>query len=165
MNEQQIVDYLKGNFQRGVAFRFMPNEVQRWCMKHAEEDIFFRFDDEHGWGSKQIRIWCLNSAVYALNYDYELKPEFFKPDWVEFELDEDGMFSFEGKRYYYREDDRFETENRDKFKGFGGWLFDDIWRLVLRVGDDDGFMMESYQQGMSVLPSIPVKIKFWRYKK
>lgn len=167
MNEQQIVDYLKENFTRGVAFRFMPNEVQRWCMKHRDEDIFFRFSEEYGWGSKQLKICCLNSSVYALDHDYELKPEFFKQDWVEFEIDENGMFSFEGKRYYYREDARFEIENRDKFKGFGGWLScDGNWRTypaLYREIDDIACYNGSCD--CECEPAVPLKIRFWRLKK
>ena len=30
MKEQEIVDYLKENRTKGVAFGFMPNEVREW---------------------------------------------------------------------------------------------------------------------------------------
>lgn len=93
-----------------------------------------------------------------------IKKETFKPHYQEFKIDEDGYFYFNGRRYYYREDVRFEVENAEKFKGFGGWLYrgGGFWstnamihsgcNLVDRVGDTI----------RDITPAIPTKIRFWR---
>lgn len=177
MNEQQIVEYLKGNFKKGVAFRFMPNEVQRWCNKHREEKIFFMFTDEYGWGSKQIKINCSSSSVYALDYEYEQE---FKPHWEEFEIDCDGYFtektSSDFKRvYYWWNWTEFLDHNSDKYNDFGGWVYE--------VPHSDGEKVEFLVTSPHILergkdlcsftvldgknelkPAYPSKILFWRHK-
>lgn len=187
MTEQEIIKYLKENRTKGVAFNFMPEEVKHWCGYNSADKIFNVYNG-----------LCLEPGsvnrfdgryVYYLSEDYELKHE-FKPDWQEFNIDEDGYFEFEDKRYYYREDARFETENRDKFKGFGGWLYTEggrqIWSMTPRISVRDSDItwsepdINGEHQNGSMTPrsdvawsepdiesksSISTKIRFWRYKK
>ena len=126
------------------------------------------FTNDYGWGSKQIKICCLNSSVYALDYDYELKPEFV-PHWEEFDINENGYFYYEGKEYYYRDDVAFEKRYSDTFKGFGGWLFKDrIWctnpQVKTHVDIEDGSVSDFVSKDDICEPLIPSKIRFWRYK-
>lgn len=138
INEQAIIKYLKENKYKGVAFGFMPQDAKDWCLKHRDDRILDVFDDD-AWIVPDSALLCYSSDIYCLPEDYEQKSQ-FKPYLQEFEIDEDGCFEFEGKHYYYREDARFETENRDRFKGFGGWLCaDGEWRtyqaLYWHIGD------------------------------
>lgn len=128
---------------------------------HRNQPIFMHFTFRR-W-EKFKNISCSIDSLYCLPEDYKSEPG-FKPDWQEFDIDEDGYFKFEGKKYYYREDARFETENRDRFKGFGGWFFDTIWRVTPRVIADDGTILKTFAPDTAVSPTIPTKIKFWRYK-
>lgn len=163
MTENEIISYLKENKNKGVAFDFMPSEVKDWCMARQGEPIFNVYFAD-GWDNTKTGINCCYAGIYALTDDYEPKHE-FKPDWQDFDIDEDGYFQFDGKKYFYRDDARFETENRDKFKGFGGMLFDEVWKLVPRVVDERGFAWEVYKLNEKVCPVTPTKIRFWRYAK
>lgn len=165
INEQAIIKYLKENKYKGVAFGFMPQDVKDWCLKHRFDKFLNVFDDD-AWIVPDSALLCYSSDIYCLPEDYEPKHE-FKHDWEEFKIDEDGYFEFNGKKYYYREDARFETENRDKFKGFGGWLCaDGKWRtypvLYEEIGDNACF---GGVGGCDCEPAVGTKIRFWRYKK
>lgn len=63
MSENEIIEYLKQNKEKGVAPAFMPQEVKDWCKKHQNENI--------------LRIYCVGGwsrfGVYFLSKDY--KPE------------------------------------------------------------------------------------------
>lgn len=169
MNETEIVEYLKENRNKGIAFDFMPNEVRNWCSEHRDEEIFSIFHHSN-WNGK-CGICCRDNAIYCLVEDYEQKPQ-FKPYLQEFEIDEDGYFYFNDKRYYYREDARFETENRDKFRGFGGWLYErkdfELWTTTphLLYGGHlyDSFIRSDQNAYDERTVPIPIKICFWRYK-
>lgn len=165
MNEQDIIRYLKENKTKGVAFGFMPREVGIWCCEHRNEEIFHIYLS--GWSDK-CGIDCRDNLIYCLAEDYKPKPK-FKPHYEEFEIDKDGCFEFEGKRYYYREDARFETENQNRFKGFGGWLYEgkdfDLWTTVpqLQYGGHLYDSLRSDQNAYERTTPIPTTIRFWRY--
>lgn len=169
MTEQEIITYLKENRNKGVIYDFMPSDVRCWCSEHRDEIIFNIYYSGSGWNGP-CTIDCGERSVYCLVEDYELEPQ-FKPDWEEFEIDEDGCFEFEGKRYYYREDARFETENRNKFRGFGGWLYEgkefDLWTTTLHLlyGGCLYNYLRSDQNAYERTVPIPTKIRFWRYAK
>lgn len=160
MTEQEIIDYLKGNKQEGVAFAFMPGKVQEWCRKHHHERIFSAYSDK--WGEK-TNIVCSNGCVYCLLKDYEPKPP-FEPHWEEFNI-ENGVFRFNDDGYRYWEVEKFLSDYVGYFNAFGGWLYSGggFWstnamihsgcNLVDRVGDV-----------RDVTPAIPTKIRFWRKK-
>lgn len=187
MTEQEIITYLKENRKRGVAFAFMSSEVQEWCRKHFSERIFYIVDDG-AWSRKETSILCCPDSIYCIDKDYEPFKS-FKSDWQEFDIDDSGCFEFEGKKYYYREDTLFETENRNKFKGFGGWLYTEgghqIWSMTPRISvcDSDIAWSEPDIKGehqncsmtprsdvawaesdIEAKPATPIKIRFWRIK-
>lgn len=171
MTEQEIIDYLKENKTRGVAFAFMPSEVQKWCENNLlKTDIPFRklgrspSFEPLSWGKLSYDEPFYRECVYSLLDDYEPK---FEPDWQEFEIDEDGYFySPNGWRYYYNENVRFEVENAVKFKGFGGWLLDDHWYNCLPVSaknESFPFIIASVTSiNEQAKPMFPTKIRFWR---
>lgn len=170
MSEKEIVEYLKANKTMGVALAFMPPDVRRWCEKHQNDDIFMIFDSDYKW----VNIVCppINlgpRTIYSIKDDYEPKPE-FKPHFVEFDIDENGYFYYEGKQYYYREDVAFEKRNSDTFKGFGGWLYEgkafDSWTTTINLlyGGCLYNYLRSDQNAYETTAPIPIKIRFWRYR-
>lgn len=167
MNEQEIISCLKENRKKGVGFAFMPSEVQEWCRQHCSEKIF-RILDEGEWPVKETPIMCRPDSIYCVDADYEPKPE-FKPDWQEFDIEENGYFYYEGKEYYYRDDVTFERRNSDTFKGFGGWLYDNgngrkFWTTFLHVIDKNGVFTRVVEPDVDVRPIYPTKIRFWKYR-
>lgn len=156
MNEKEIIEYLKQNKEKGIAFNFMPEEVKNWC-KSNNADLMVYDDD---WSTFD---WFDKRHVYCLPEDYKPKQR-LKPDWEEFKIDEDGYFEFNGKKYYYREDSRFETENRDKFKGFGGWLcLDGNWRTYPALyRETNDTVCYNGSCDCECEPAVVIKIRFWR---
>jgi len=41
MTENEIIKYLKENKNKGMAFGFMPDEVQKWCDNNKTKLKFF----------------------------------------------------------------------------------------------------------------------------
>ena len=92
MTEQEIINYLKENKNKGVIYLFMPKEVQNWlCINYKNPKLlyltqkgewksFFKFFNDHN-----------NVVGFSLSDDYEAK-EKSKGGWVEFEIDDDGFF-------------------------------------------------------------------------
>lgn len=170
MSEKEIVEYLKANKTMGVALAFMPSDVRRWCEKHQNDDIFMIFDSDYKW----VNIVCppINlgpRTIYSIKDDYEPKPE-FKPHFVEFDVDENGYFYYEGKQYYYRDDVAFEKHNSDTFKGFGGWLYEcnngPMWVTIPHIACEGNlyWYMKLNENQREITAPIPTKIRFWRYR-
>lgn len=43
MKEQEIIEYLKQNKEKGVAFAFMPKEVQDWINNASRKIVYLIF--------------------------------------------------------------------------------------------------------------------------
>lgn len=168
MTEQEIISCLKENRKKGVAFAFMPSEVQEWCAKHFSERIFY-IVDEGKWGCKETSIMCSPDSLYCLDADYEPEPQ-FKPHYEEFDVNENGFFHImKGSDliyYHWFNWQRFIEENFDNYNNFGGWLYDKLWSTnVLIMTDIDKREMSEYSgKDKTVVPVTPTKIKFWRYR-
>lgn len=170
MTEQEIIEYLKENRNKGVACRFMPNEVHKWCKKHRAEKIFLLLTEKYGW-TKPISFICSDVSVYALPDSYEINPK-FKPYWEEFYINEKGSFVYKDKEYLWLETDDFLKDNKDEFNNFGGWCFinskddDLIWTtdkpLINKWNEFTTTCTNSEHKEMKSI--IPIKISFWRIK-
>lgn len=66
MTENEIIDYLKENATKGVAFGFMPKDVQKWCKDHRNEPIFQEYICDDIW-SQSKPIFCRDDMVYSLD--------------------------------------------------------------------------------------------------
>ena len=165
MTEQEIMDILIQNREKGIAFGFLPVEVQEWCKARMNQHIFNVYRDDE-WFNGESCISCSNSHIYTLTKDYKPKPR-FDPHFVEFDIDKNGYFYYEGKQYYYRDDVAFEKRHSYIFKGFGGWLYttdnkQQVWSTVPFVlsDNDNCAVTESNEEAK---PIYPTKIRFWRY--
>lgn len=190
MTEQEIINILKENKEKGVAYLFLPEQVRDWVHDKLFDKIllvldsmgnFIRFEDvEEG----LINTEDYDNVVFALPGDYEPKQE-SKGEWVEFEIDSDGFFAFRfsdnnvPKFFFWWNWQKFlESSHQSNwgFTAFGGWLYDKSgggdWVLSPQVGliDDSGnapFILNQYSHTYEkerITPAIPVKIRFWREK-
>lgn len=170
MNEQEIVDYLKQNREKGVVYDFMPSDVRCWCSEHRDEFIFNFYSTGCGWHDKnKYSIDCNGSSVYCLPEDYEPEPP-FKAHYEEFDIDKAGFFYVKKGSdliyYHWFNWQKFIRENFDKYNNFGGWLFGDkLWSTnVLMTDIAERELYGSVAKDKTVVPVTPTKIKFWRYK-
>lgn len=182
MTEQEIVEYLKGNKTKGVAFGFMPDEVQKWCNNNKTKLKFFDgYATLRGWrdyNNPNIDIHFLDILRLPEDFKMEEKTE---GRWVEFEIDDDGDFCYtvesekggSYKTYYpwYSWQKFLEetAEDGNTFTAFGGWQYPNssYWSTYPQVKTGRGDNYSSYycekEQGEDypAYPAIPVKIRFW----
>ncbi|MBO7043813.1 hypothetical protein J6W34_04670 [bacterium] len=182
MTENEIIEYLKGNKNKGAAFGFMPDEVQKWCDNNKTKLKFFDgFDNLRGWkdyNNSNADIHFVD--ILCLPEDFKME-EKSKGEWVEFEIDKNGQFTIEFCKgslvYCYDWFNWWKLLEKSKeydygFTAFGGWLYDKTgdWVLSPQVGliDDSRrapFILNRYSYSYKkerIIPVIPIKIRFWR---
>lgn len=64
MTELEIINYLKENGTKGVAYGFMPQDVRKWCKDHRHEPIFQVYVCDDIW-SQARPISCRDDKVYS----------------------------------------------------------------------------------------------------
>lgn len=178
MTEQEIIEYLKENKNKGVAFGFMPEEVQIWAKNNSRELCVYCQpieSTEYEWmRSGSEKQWYLDH-LYALPEDFKLKEKLEESGWVEFEIDptsKDFLVDVEKENcndcneyYYWFEVERFlrdSVDNDRKYTTFGGWQYKDNkgWFTTPQVEIDNGYISNNYC--LEAKPAIPVKIRFWK---
>lgn len=165
MTENEIIQILKDNKEKGIAFGFLPDEVIQFALKHKENLKFH--DDEGFW----IDMECQYKEGYeisiheivCLTEDFELKKK-SEGEWVEFNI-KDGVFydAEMGVCYKWYEWSCFITKNTS-YEAFGGWQYKNnkSWFTIPQVEIDDGCL--SYNYCLEAKPVIPIKIRFWKSK-
>lgn len=170
MDENEIIEYLKDNRGKGVMFAFMPEAVRRWCHEHEDEPVFC-FYSVNSWSEEGVRSFY-NEVSYCLVKNYAPRRD-FDGFFEEFEIDDLGYFFYKGHKYYYREDAKFETEHSDKYKGFGGWLYEmpncdtekcQMWTMAPQIVVGK-YLYTWTERDEDCGPAIPKKIRFWRYRR
>ena len=185
--EKNIVEYLKENKTKGIAFNFMPKEVRDWCCNRPNYFNDFLQYKNGAWRdeycfvnpSKDIPEMALEEIIIlALPENFELKQE-SKGRWVEFDIDKNGDFEICGIAndknitviYNWSHWDKPIRDNASKnfINGccvFGGWQYknNDRWYLAPAIKLHDDLLWNSYviKDSGEATPAIPVKIRFWR---
>ena len=165
MTEQEIINYLKENKNKGVIYLFMPKEVQNWlCINYKNPKLlyltqkgewksFFKFFNDHN-----------NVVGFSLPDDYEAK-EKSKGGWVEFEIDEEGDFC---DKYAWWDWNEFLSKAKSyqcvKYTAFGGWQYESngYWLTEPHVIGKEGLLTTLTNYNDDCRPAIPIKIRFWR---
>ena len=179
MKEKEIIEFLKSNKTKGIAFKFLPEEVQEWIENHwqvcavltaggawdstkhylTDENYDFNFDDDN----QAFYVFCLLE-----NYTSKTNSE---DGWIEFEIDENGRFTLETDDYiddfgWYQWQEFLSNSHMEdlKFTAFGGWQYesDDRWFTSPQLLCGDNFNNIDY--GDICKPTIPKRIRFWRKK-
>lgn len=166
MTEKEIVEYLKENRTKGVAFGFMPEEVQLWVRELGHIRQCIRFEAEKWKTLFTTNIWdkCDYSQILALPEDFELE-EKSKGEWIECEINKNECFLFnDGHYYHWSEWNTCLTQNHDWLKAFGGWQYPNskAWFMVPQLAFGDTFSSCQGSQVNEAQPAIPTKIRFWR---
>ena len=98
MNEKNIIHYLQFNKKLGVAFAFMPKEVQKWAKKNSRELCCYSQPIE----STEYK-WMRDGSYKQINQDglYAL-PDDFEPKgcWVEYDM-QNGSFYDEQRGVFF----------------------------------------------------------------
>lgn len=176
MTEKEIVEYLKNNRTKGVAFGFMPEEVQLWVRELGHIRQCIRFEAEEWKTLFTTNIWdkCDYSQILALPEDFELE-EKSEGGWVEFDITDKGLFFLEytdrggsnvSHRFYWHQWSQFlEYCDLDelKYTVFGGWQYKDCdaWFLTPQIAMQ-GHFYNLCTKDDDPKPAIPTKIRFWR---
>ena len=190
MIEQEIVNYLKENLNKGVAFGFMPEEVKDWCEIHPS-NIFRVFTQYDGKENKNGMWKTISNENYEMvsddiiclpdNYTLPQKPS---GEWVEFEI-RNGFFKYLDWSFQWFDwgdflkfifERKFSQNNKDfgYFTAFGGWQYEnsDSWLMTPRLAVtspylaiyQDNYNPNNYAEceRKECKPAIPVKIRFWK---
>lgn len=178
MTEQEIIEYLKNNKTKGIAYMFMPKEVGAWVSNHLAESELLCLNRLGNWEVFNVRyLDKYDDTVFALSADYKVNEE-SKGEWIEYDI-EDGQF-FEDTRGFYawHEWSKFMSDNPG-FTAFGGWQYADsnTWfmtpklKIILATNSisyKDSDAIGNYCTTPSAVgckPAIPVKIRFWERQK
>lgn len=190
MTELEIVDFLKDNKKLGICFLYMPEEVRNWCEKHMKDVVKLVSDFPAKNTSPFKHKWQYVAASYekfkyndiiALKEEYELKSENKTGELVEFEIDEEGCFHYNGWSFKWYDTTGFLNftfekyctvkDICDKFISFGGYFYGNQhepvprWYMCHCVAptDVDGSVYTSYTDGDENIKGIvPTKIRFWK---
>jgi hypothetical protein len=172
MEEKEVIQYLKDNMKKGISFHFMPKEVQDWITKNYRDCAYL--NDDGIWDRATNHVSDINdiwaSDVYALIEGYEPKPEEPKGEWVEFEINQKGIFrrfmNGEARYFFWANWNAFLTEAYSfGYRAFGGWQYKDCdaWFLTPQIAMQGRFYNLCTKDD-NPKPAIPIKIRFWREK-
>ena len=171
MEEKEIIELLKDNKTKGIAFKFLPEEVQDWIGNHKRECVILNSNGV--WNSTKdylsddsdIDAFC----VFCLLESFTL-PKKERGGWVEFEVNEYGIFAIRDGEldclYNWWDWGEALKCNSYEYSNFGGWQYegDMYWYTDPRVLSDDGSYDDQYEDRDGAKPITPKKIRFWRRK-
>lgn len=168
MTEQEIIDFLKKNKETGIAFAFMPEEVQDWVNDSSRKIVYLIFKGGL-WEDLPIEATANEEDVFALPDSFQIKQE-LQGGWVEFEI-KDGEFFIKYEndlvRYHWSEWNYVLVNSchyKEKFTTFGGWQYKDCdgWFTSPQIENENGYQENHFSNDGECKPAIPTKIRFWR---
>lgn len=176
MTENEIINHLKENKNKGIAIGFLPKEVREWV--YIPPISIFRFFDGKEW-IKLEKPFIRDNDIICLPDNYELKKIEKTGEWIDFDINKNGDFEISGIEndknitiiYNWSHWDKPIRDNASKnfINGccaFGGWQYenDSRWYLAPAIQLNDGKLWNSYviEESGEATPAIPTKIRFWR---
>lgn len=172
MTEQEIVNILKENKYKGVAFLFLPGEVSNWITDNLNNSNLLYLDSMGDWQYfKDADFDDYDNVVFALPEMYELPVAKVKGEWVEFEIDQKGNFHCfkdnDMHYFFWANWNIFLKAFSDEYTSFGGWQYENIsdsWNTfpLIRCGEKASCGVSFSNDDK---PMIPKKIRFWREAK
>ena len=178
MEENEIVQYLQDNKEKGVCFKFMPQEVKKWVVKAKNRKYCMVLDSDGEWDSLEDtsdRDYTLDEvgadSVWCLPSDFPIRKS--NSDWVEFDVDKNGYFHTEylidhgeghsNRSCHYTEWNKMLIHYADNsYINFGGFQYkdSDIWFMSLMAKHSNGNFVPSYGNNEMVSLETPVRIRF-----
>ena len=180
MTENEIIECLKENKKKGIGYKFLPEEVQKWIYENFYKKILVYFDYQGEWVSiddTDLTKSCnYQNHIFSLSDNYELKKIEKTGEWIDFEIDENGCYRIldTDMRFHWSEWNKplwiyEKDENRSWYlTDFGGWKYenDDRWYMVPAIKNiNDNQYWNSYTNDKEFIkPCIPIKIRFFKSK-
>lgn len=172
MTEQEVIEYLKENKNKGIALLFVPEDVLDWINNNYSNPKLLYLAPNGRWEKfSETDFDDYDNVVFALPDYYEL-PQKPSGEWVEFEIDQRGNFHCfkdnDMHYFFWTNWGIFLKAFSDEYTAFGGWKFKDCeaWYITPQVFLDDHHVIVTFKgEGNSVKPAIPCKIRFWREAK
>lgn len=183
MTENEIIESLKENKKKGIGYRFLPEEVQKWIYENFYKKILVYFDYQGEWVSidetNLINTSNYQNHIFSLSEDFELKE---KPqgEWVEFKInkigrftdynvdDDDHQISFSFGWHQWSEFLECSYEHCFGYTTFGGWQYKNCkaWFMQAMLYQEDHYVTSEFEkEPFKTEPAIPIKIRFWRISK
>ena len=173
MTEQEIIRILKDNYNKGVAFNFLPKEVKNWVKHVYQGEKGYLFYNNDGWEPLLKSTGTIEKyTVICLEDSFEPKKDISA--WISFDIDENGYFTIHTLAnefsYNWFDYDRFLKDSRKygwNFTHFGGWEYKehtDFWYTSQQILTDEkkGCISNVCDGRFSDnKPLTPVKIRFW----
>jgi hypothetical protein len=172
MTEEEIVQYLKTNRNIGVAFRFMPEEVRRWCNENTFDVEYYSSLD--GW--KKIHnpeLLFTPTDIVCLPEDCEQKKKRLKTGWAEFNII-DGFIEIKNpdknsiEKFAWYDWQGFLTFCRVyelPYVNFGGFQYAlcKTWFMSPQIDNSKGYQNDHNDivDGECSIPAIPSRVRFW----
>ena len=173
MTEKEVVDFLKKNDEKGIAYFFLPDEVRDWInkdtidFKKSELLIFTKFGDWVKFRDEDgIDLCDFDNFVFCLPTHYEIP---LRGGWDEYDI-KDGRFYEEtrGLFYAWHEWSKCMSDN-PRFTAFGGWQYPNCgaWymnpKMLLGDAIDTHYADVLFQgEPAECMPATPCKIRFWK---
>lgn len=167
MTEKEVVDFLRNNRTKGVAFLFLPEDVRDWIHEHFDDPNLFHLDSMGKWQYfKDTDFDDYDNVVFALPDTFYPQP---KGGWDEYDI-KDGRFYEEtrGLFYAWHEWSKCMSDN-PRFTAFGGWQYPncEAWymnpKILLSDAIDTHYADVLFQgEPAECMPAIPCKIRFWK---
>lgn len=175
MTENEIINILKENKARGVAYMFLLEDVWDWIEENFKDPKLMYLAPDGKWesfsktGSNEYDDY--NNVIFALPDDYKKES---KGEWVEFEIDKNGQFIVEFCKgsldYCYDWFNWWKLLEKSKeydygFTAFGGWQYQNCkaWFMQPMLFQEDHYITNEFEnEPFKTEPAIPIKIRFWR---
>lgn len=168
MTEQEIVNVLKENKNKGIAYLFLPEDVREWISEDFNNPKLMYLAPNGKWEFfHETDFDDCDNVVFTLPKYYRVKQE-SSGEWVEFEIDQKGNFHcfIDGDIHYFfwANWNVFLTKaDFSEFTAFGGWQYEDdgTWFTTPQMFAQECFAtLVDYDEICK--PAIPTKIRFWR---
>ena len=182
MTENEIIQILKDNKEKGIGYRFLPEEVQKWIYDNFYKDYLVYFNYQGKWVSidetNLINTSNYQNHIFSLSEDFKLKEE-LQGEWVEFKInkigrftdynvdDDDHQISFSFGWHQWSEFLECSYEHGFDYTTFGGWQYESngYWLTEPQVIGKEGLLTTLTDYNEDCRPAIPTKIRFWRISK
>lgn len=174
MTEQEIINTLKENKTKGIAYLFLSEEVWEWIGENFRDPKLMYLAPNGKWEPfSETDFDGYDNVVFALPDYYKVKQE-LSGEWVEFEINE-GKFRFipsdvnglDGvieSWWNWQEFLTVSSKYNLGFTAFGGWQYESngYWLTEPQVIGKEVLLTTLTDYNEDCKPAIPIKIRFWR---
>lgn len=171
MTEQEIINTLKENKTKGIAYLFLSEEVWEWIGENFRDPKLMYLAPNGKWEPfSETDFDDYDNVVFALPDYYKVKQE-LSGEWVEFEI-EDFCFAYShsvGTSHLFDWFDwgfflKASKKQGWGFTAFGGWQYESngYWLTEPHVIGKEVLLTTLTDYNEDCKPAIPKKIRFWR---